>query len=82
MDIITTNSFPIDLPFLEICIFFGSIVLLITFFNHIVLSPDEERPVVFKVQIPKQCNPDWKGEVLEAPNIKVNLCSAADTYMP
>ena len=71
MDVITTNQFPIGLPWLEICIFFGSTILLITVFNYIVLSPDEERPALFKVPIPEQCSLDWKGEVLEEPSIKV-----------
>ena len=71
MDIVTVNQFPTDLPWLEICIFFGSIIVVITIFNNVVLSPDIERPILFKVPVPEQCNPDWKGEVLECPSIKV-----------
>lgn len=71
MDIITANQLPTDLPWLEICIFFGSVIFVVTFFNYVVLSPDEERPVSFKIPIPEQCSPNWKGEVLEEPSIKV-----------
>ena len=76
MDIIHTNQLPSDLPWLEICIFFGSIILVVTVFNHVVLSPDEERPALFKVRIPEQCNPDWKGDVLAELSIKVGPPSA------
>ena len=71
MDVPSFTQPPPDLPWLEICIFFGSVIFLVTFFNNIVLSEDKERPVSFKVPIPEQCNPDWKGDLLEDPNIKV-----------
>ena len=87
MDVITADQFPTDLPWLEICIFFGSIVLVISVFNHVVLSPDEERPIPFRVPIPKQCSPEWKGELLEEPSIKVgrwltSVSSAVSQHSP
>ena len=72
MDIITANQFPTDLPWLEICIFFGSIVLVVSVFNHVVLNPDAERPIHFQIPVPEQCNPQWRGKVLEEPSIKVS----------
>lgn len=71
MDITTANQFPTDLPWLEIFIFFGSLIFVLTLFNQLVLSPDTEQPIPFKIPIPEQCSPTWKGEVLQEPSIKV-----------
>ncbi len=74
MDVTTVDQFPKDLPWLEICIFFGSVILVISVFNRVVLSPDEECPITFRVPVPEQCDPKWKGEVLEETSIKVGEC--------
>lgn len=33
---------------------------------------DNEEPVPFHVLIPEQSKPDWQGEILERPSIKVH----------
>lgn len=35
------------------------------------LAPDFEKPALYRVPVPEQCAPGWKGEVLENPSIKV-----------
>ena len=59
------------LPWLEISILLLPIVFLLAAFKTIVLDEDEERFVHLKVPIPEQCSPDWKGEVLDEPTVKV-----------
>jgi len=36
-----------------------------------VARPDQEAAVEYHVPLPPQCEPGWKGEVLENPSIKV-----------
>ena len=36
-------------------------------------KPDAEAAVDYSVPLPQQCQPGWKGEVLEKPSIKVCL---------
>lgn len=67
----TLNDPLAQLPWLEILIFVLSVVLVFTAFKIIVLDNDEERPVDFTVPVPKQCSPEWKGEILDEPTIKV-----------
>lgn len=69
MDIL--NHPPAQLPWLEVSIFVSSVVFVFAVFKYIVLDDDEGRPVSFKVPIPEQCSPEWEGEVLEEPTIKV-----------
>lgn len=69
MDIL--NGPPTQLPLLEISIFVLSIVFVFAIFKYIVLDDNEETPVKFKVPVPEQCSPGWKGEVLKEPTIKV-----------
>ena len=67
-------TFPADLPWLEVFIFVLSITLVFTVLNYTVLSNDDERLSGFKLRgiyVPEQCNPDWQGEVLLEPSIKV-----------
>ena len=40
-------------------------------FKVVVLSDDGEAFVKFKVPIPEQCAPEWKGEIMAEPNVKV-----------
>ena len=72
MDIITNDQFPTDLPWVEICTFFGSLILVISVFNSVVLSPDEERPVSLPRSNPRAMQVKWKGKVLDEPCIKVS----------
>ena len=65
------NQFTEVVPWLEIFIFVVSIGLVLTVFNYIVLNDSNEQPVTFDVPIPEQCSPQWKGEVLDRPSIKV-----------
>ena len=60
-----------QLPCPEISIFVLSVVFVCGVFKIIVLKDDEERPVNFRTTVPEQCLPEWKGEVLEDPAIKV-----------
>lgn len=62
---------PVQLPWLEISIFLLSIVIIFAALKIIVLNDDEERLVHFQVPVPEQCSPDWKGEILEDPTVKV-----------
>ena len=65
------NQLAEDVPWLDILIFILSIGLVLTVFNYIVLNDSDEQPVAFDVPIPEQCGPQWKGEVLDRPSIKV-----------
>ena len=62
-----------DLPTSAIATFLVSVLFVILVFRSVVLVDNEERSVSFNVPIPKQCSPDWEGEILEKPNIKVGL---------
>lgn len=68
----TLNDPPVQLPWLEISILVLSVVFVFAAFKIIVLDDDKERVVEFKVPVPKQCSPEWEGEVLEEPTIKVH----------
>lgn len=37
------------------------------------LKPDAEAAIDYKVPLPPQCLPGWKGEVLEKPSLKVRV---------
>ena len=65
------NQLAEDVSWLEILIFILSIGLVLTVFNYVVLNDSNEQPVAFDVPIPEQCGPQWKGEVLDQPSIKV-----------
>ena len=67
----TLDHPPAQLPWLEIAIFVSSVVFVLAVFKHVVLDDDEEGPINFKVPVPEQCSPEWKGEVLQEPTIKV-----------
>ena len=55
----------------EISIFVLSVAFVCVAFKIIVLKDDEEGPVKFRITVPEQCLPEWKGKVLEEPVIKV-----------
>ena len=65
------DNLPIQLPWLEISIFLLSIAFIFAALKIIVLDDDEERFVHFTVPVPEQCSPEWKGEILEEPTVKV-----------
>ena len=46
--------------------------LISTTIKYSVLADDDERPVEFRVNVPEQCDPNWKGEVLPEPALKVD----------
>ena len=58
-------------PWPEISIFILSVISVCVAFKIIVLRDDEEEPVKFRITVPEQCLPEWKGKVLEDPAIKV-----------
>lgn len=64
-----------QLPLLEISIFVLSVVFVFVIFKYIVLNDDEEEPVKYQVPVPEQCSPEWMGEVLKEPTIKVPFAS-------
>lgn len=59
-----------QLPWLEISVFLLSSVFLFAV-KVILLDDDEEKIHHFRVPVPEQCSPEWKGEVLEKPTVKV-----------
>lgn len=67
----TLNDLSNQVTWLEISIFVISIILIFTVFNYTVLNDSEEQPANFEIPVPKQCDPEWKGELLEQPGIKV-----------
>lgn len=67
----TLNDPPVQLPFVQISILLLSVVFVFAAFKYIVLDDDEERPVQLEVPVPEQCSPEWKGEILDEPTIKV-----------
>ena len=64
-----------QLPWLEVSIFILSVIFVCVAFKIIVLKDDEEGPVKFRITLPEQCLPEWKGKVLEDPAIKVQFPS-------
>ena len=60
-----------QLPWPDIVIFVLSVVFLFAAFKIIVLDDDGESFVNPRVPTPEQCSPEWKGEVLREPTIKV-----------
>jgi len=49
-------------------------LLLFLFF----LRPDPEAPVPYTVPPPPECHPDWKGEILDSPSLKVCFSFLSD----
>ncbi|KAI7342361.1 hypothetical protein KC336_g23229 [Hortaea werneckii] len=49
---------------------------------HAFLSEDGEKAVDFTLQAPDPCKSDWKGKVLDKPNIKVAGSTAVQCYAP
>ncbi|CAD6579898.1 MAG: Meiotic Sister-Chromatid recombination aldehyde dehydrogenase [Alectoria sarmentosa] len=78
----TLNDSPVQLPVVQISIFLLSVVFVSAAFKYIVLDDDEERPVQLEVPVPEQCSPEWKGEVLDEPTIKISESSAIRCYCP
>ena len=60
-----------DVPVSALVTFVGSIAFVIFVFKIAVLSDNGERAVNFRVPPPEQCHPDWKGEILRQPSLKV-----------
>ena len=60
-----------QLPWLEISVFLLSIIFLFAAFKVVVHDDDGEESPHFKVPVPEQCSPEWKGEILEKPTVKV-----------
>ncbi|KAI9838868.1 MAG: hypothetical protein M1819_004075 [Sarea resinae] len=46
------------------------------------VSDSHETAVDYRVAVPEQCNPAWKGQVLENPELKVSGSSAIQCYCP
>ena len=59
------------LALLEISIFGLSVVFLFAAYKIIVRDDDRESIVTLQVPTPEQCFPEWKGEVLREPTVKV-----------
>ena len=72
------DDLPAEIPWLEISIFVFSIAFVSTIFKSVVLKDDDDQAVNFKVPIPKQCSPEWEGDVLEQPSIKVACLRARE----
>ncbi|KAL6721856.1 Meiotic Sister-Chromatid recombination aldehyde dehydrogenase [Lecanora helva] len=78
-----SHVIPFDqLPWVEVVIFVLSIALVFVVFDFAVLNDRNEQPPIFHVPTPEQCRSDWKGEVLEDPNIKIRGSSAIQCYCP
>ena len=69
MDI--SHHLHVNLPLTETFIFAITIILVLTVFRYAVLNDSHEQPVSFKVPAPQECDPKWKGEILDNPSIKV-----------
>ena len=65
------SHLPDDVPWREVFIFLISILLSFAVWNYVCLNDSDEQPVSFHIPIPEQCNPTWRGDVLEQPSIKV-----------
>lgn len=68
-----------DLPWLEISIFVLSVYFVFVVFDYSVLRSHGEQAVHFKVPLPEQCDPRWKGLELENPSIKVEQTMVQDS---
>lgn len=44
---------------------------LATFVLYVCLKPDPEAAIDYYIPIPEQCHPEWKGEILQDPSLKV-----------
>ena len=67
------HIFPAGLPWPELFIAFAAGTIIYIFFSYTVISNSEESALDYNVPVPEQCKPDWKGKILEGPNIKVGL---------
>lgn len=61
--------------------FYISFILcsLATFTLYIYLKPDPEAAIDYHVPAPEQCHPEWKGEILQNPSLKVPRSNILDT---
>ena len=58
-----------NLPWLEVFITVFSSAAILGFFY--IASLENEVPIRFTIPVPDQCDAEWKGEILENPDIKV-----------
>ncbi|KAK3068511.1 Meiotic Sister-Chromatid recombination aldehyde dehydrogenase [Teratosphaeriaceae sp. CCFEE 6253] len=58
------------------------ITLLAAWLAFTLSKADPEAAVPFTVQPPEQCNPGWRGELLDGPTIKVPGSTAIQCYAP
>ncbi|KAF2190439.1 aldehyde dehydrogenase [Zopfia rhizophila CBS 207.26] len=61
---------------------FGGIGVLTLVFFYYVFRKDVETAVSYHVTPPEQAQPDWKGEILESPSLKISGSSAIQCYCP
>ena len=59
-----------SVPWLQVLITVISSVAILGFLY--IASLENEVPVRFTIPIPDQCDAEWRGEVLEKPDIKVD----------
>ncbi|MCJ1249613.1 Meiotic Sister-Chromatid recombination aldehyde dehydrogenase [Trapelia coarctata] len=69
-----------DVPWFQVLIVFASSAVIFAFFY--IASLEDEAPVNFRIPVPEQCSPDWEGELLDEPSIKVSGSSAIQCYYP
>ena len=62
------------IPWSDLSLAFVLTAVIYLFLTYTLLGDEDELPARFIVPIPEQCKPDWEGEVLEEPSIKV--CSS------
>ena len=48
-----------------------ALAALIPLLLFLFFRPDPEAPVPYTVPPPPECHPDWKGEILDSPSLKV-----------
>ncbi|MCJ1476153.1 Meiotic Sister-Chromatid recombination aldehyde dehydrogenase [Lambiella insularis] len=77
------NLFPSkNVPWFELVTAFVILVVIYTILTHTVLVDEDELPMSFTVPVPEQCSPEWKGELLEDPGIKMSGYNAIQCYCP
>lgn len=60
-----------DIPWPDIAKAFVTIVVLSSILIRTLFKGEDEQPIPFNVPVPEQCKPDWKGEYLDKPDLKV-----------
>lgn len=79
MDLVRDLDLPLDVKTTTLIALYLSVT---TFILYLLLRSDPEKAVTFSVPTPEQCEPNWVGQELEEPTVKVSGSTAIQCYAP